>query len=149
MGCVCARACTCARDRKQRETWLGLSYSMFYCCSMLGVRVTCGCVHWLMFAGLHQPVCACSGVGSKVKAKGNRGLWSGSVPEPLPSTQQPSPRELGLPCIPASATSLCPSLCETAGVFRYRLLGRPPAASPNTGREKNELGGLLWAELWD
>lgn len=69
--------------------------------------------------------------------------------ERLSGTQQPSPRELSLPCIPASATSPCPSLRYTAGVFRYKLLGRPPAASPCAGREENELGGLLWAELWD
>lgn len=138
--CVHTRACAKEKTKKHACRWLDLSYSIFNCSSMFGVRVTCKCAHWLVFAGLHGLVCAYSGVGSKVGAEGNCGLLSGSVCEPLPSTQQLSPWALGLPGIPASATSPCPSLCQTAGVFRYRLLDTLQQPRPMLGG-----GRMSWA----
>lgn len=81
---VCARACACQRDAKIKSKseeqvadgscrsgtgMLGLACVVAVV--GFGMLVTGGCAHWLMFAALHKPVYAHSGMGSTVKAVGD------------------------------------------------------------------------------
>lgn len=137
---VCAHARACQRDAKIKSKseeqvadgscrsgtgMLGLACVVAVV--GFGMLVTGGCAHWLMFAALHKPVYAHSGMGSTVKAVGDGRLLFPCV---LGASALHTAAQLkgGWPPHPspasacASATSSCPSLCS-AGPLVFSATG--------------------------